>query len=81
MRIFAHKNYKCGLFFPMGAGYAKPEINLPWPNHRDVSVGLTSVVIHMNYVENDLYLQEDNSVKKYRTAKRLSHLELLIQGF
>ena len=31
MRIFAHKNYKCGLFFPMRAGYAKPEINLPWP--------------------------------------------------
>ena len=31
MQIFAHKNYKCGLFFPIRAGYAKPEINLPWP--------------------------------------------------
>ena len=31
MRFFVHKNYKCGLFFPMRAGYAKPEINLPWP--------------------------------------------------
>ena len=31
MGIFAEKNCKCGLFFPMRAGYAKPEINLPWP--------------------------------------------------
>ena len=29
--FFLEKKCKCGVFFPMHAGYAKPEINLPWP--------------------------------------------------
>lgn len=45
MQIFAHKNYKCGLFFPIRAGYAKPEINLPWPHSHPYLTQL----IHVSY--------------------------------